>query len=81
MNTKSENQTGIGTGYLVIQPVKGLRIKGSLSAQQTTITTTTWRDFNNWWFGKTKVQFLLDTAGAISGFLMDDCLYSKEKSG
>jgi CubicO group peptidase (beta-lactamase class C family) len=37
--------------------------------------------FNNWWFGKTKVQFLLDASGAVSGFLMDDNLYKREKSG
>jgi CubicO group peptidase (beta-lactamase class C family) len=37
--------------------------------------------FNNWWFGKTQVQFLLNTDGAVSGFLLDSILYKKEKSG
>ena len=67
MNTKSENQTGIGTGYLVIQPIKGLRIKGSLSAQQTTITTTTWRDFNNWWFGENPENPFTPVKSPIAG--------------
>jgi TonB-linked SusC/RagA family outer membrane protein len=51
-DNKSQNQTGIGSGYLLVQPIVGLKIKGSVSAQQTTITNNGWRDFDNWWFGE-----------------------------
>jgi TonB-dependent SusC/RagA subfamily outer membrane receptor len=51
-DNKSENQTAMGSGYLLVQPIAGLKIKGSVSAQQTTITNTGWRDFDNWWFGE-----------------------------
>jgi TonB-dependent starch-binding outer membrane protein SusC len=66
-DSKSENQTGMGSGYLQINPVKGLRIKGSLSAQQTTITTTTWRDFNNWWFGENPENPFTPVRSPIAG--------------
>ncbi|MEO6328271.1 MAG: TonB-dependent receptor [Ginsengibacter sp.] len=52
-DNKNQNQTAIGSAYLQFQPLAGLRLKGSISGQQTTITTTGWRDFNNWWFGET----------------------------
>ncbi|MEO8764006.1 MAG: TonB-dependent receptor [Ginsengibacter sp.] len=52
-DNKSRNQAAIGSGYLQFQPITGLRIKGSISGQQTTITNDNWRDFNNWWFGET----------------------------
>ncbi|MEO5892162.1 MAG: TonB-dependent receptor [Ferruginibacter sp.] len=51
-DNNSENQTGMGSGYLQVQPIAGLRLKASISAQQTTITTKGWRDFDNWWFGE-----------------------------
>lgn len=73
-DNKSENQTGIGSGYLQVQPIKGLKIKGSISAQQTTIANTGWRDFDNWWFGENpgnpfssvKVKIPGTTPGIIS---------------
>lgn len=46
------DQTGIGNGYITIQPIAGLRIKGNISAQQTTITNKTWAPFDAWWFGE-----------------------------
>jgi hypothetical protein len=42
----------LAAGYLQLQPIEGLRIKGTISAQQTTITNSGWRDFDNWWFGE-----------------------------
>ncbi|MEJ7588230.1 MAG: TonB-dependent receptor [Ferruginibacter sp.] len=52
-DNKNRTQAGIGSGYLQFQPIPGLRLKASLSAQQTSITTTGWTDYNNWWFGET----------------------------
>ena len=73
-DNRNENQTGIGSGFLQFQPITGLRLKGTISAQQTTITTTGWRDFNNWWFGENpenpfssvKVKIAGTTPGIIS---------------
>ena len=50
---KSRNQTGLGTGYIQFQPITGLRIKATISGQQTTIVNDNWTDFDNWWFGET----------------------------
>lgn len=44
------DQTGLGTGYIQIQPLHGLKIKGTVSVQQTSITTDSWLDFDRWWF-------------------------------
>lgn len=52
-DNKSQNQTGIGSGYIQFQPITGLKFRGSLSAQQVTITNTNWSDFDNWWFAET----------------------------
>lgn len=49
---KSENQTGIGSGYIQFQPIAGLRIKASANGQQTTITDRKWTAFDNWYFGE-----------------------------
>ena len=38
-------------------------------------------EFENWWLGKVQVQFVLNTDGSVSGFLLDGDLYNKEKSG
>jgi CubicO group peptidase (beta-lactamase class C family) len=34
--------------------------------------------FNNWWMGKSFVQFLLDKSGKVSGLLVDDIAYTRE---
>ncbi|MEP7374672.1 MAG: TonB-dependent receptor [Chitinophagaceae bacterium] len=73
-DNKSENQTGLGSGYLQVQPIAGLRIKGTINAQQTTISNTGWRDFDNWWFGENpenpfssvKVKIAGTTPGIVS---------------
>ena len=46
------NQTMVGIGHLQVQPIPGLRIKGSFSGQQTTITGKSWDHFDRWWFGE-----------------------------
>lgn len=51
-DSKIDNQTFIGTGYIQLQPIPGLRLKGSINGQQTTIDSKQWNDFNRWWFGE-----------------------------
>jgi TonB-linked SusC/RagA family outer membrane protein len=46
------NQTGVGIGYIQIQPIPGLRIKGTFSGQQTSIDGKSWENFDRWWFGE-----------------------------
>lgn len=46
------NQTGVGIGYIQVQPIPGLRIKGSFSGQQTSIDGKSWEAFDRWWFGE-----------------------------
>jgi TonB-dependent starch-binding outer membrane protein SusC len=48
----NQNQTGLGTAYLQITPINGLKIKGTYSAQQSQIRTRNYRNFDNWWFGE-----------------------------
>ena len=36
--------------------------------------------YNDWWVGKSNVQFLLDNNGAVTGFSLDGILYQKEKT-
>ncbi len=50
---KYKNQTAIGSGYLQIQPIAGLKIKGTFSGQQYAIDGNDYTDFNNWEFGQT----------------------------
>ena len=52
-DNKSRNQAAIGSGFIQFQPIEGLTLKGSVSAQQTSIITDSWRDFNNWYFNET----------------------------
>jgi TonB-linked SusC/RagA family outer membrane protein len=50
---KYKNQTAIGSGYLQIQPIAGLKIKGTFSGQQYAIDGNDYTDFNNWEYGQT----------------------------
>ena len=34
--------------------------------------------YNNWWWGKSFVQFTMDKMGKVSGVLIDDVLYAKD---
>ncbi|MEO6719438.1 MAG: TonB-dependent receptor [Ferruginibacter sp.] len=52
-DNKNQTQAAIGSGYLQFQPIEGLRIKGSVSGQQTTITTDNYAAYANWLFGET----------------------------
>jgi TonB-linked SusC/RagA family outer membrane protein len=47
-----QNQTALGSGYIQLQPVAGLKIKGTLNGQQTNIFNKNYVNFDNWWFGE-----------------------------
>jgi TonB-linked SusC/RagA family outer membrane protein len=47
-----QNQTAIGSAYVQIQPISGLKIKGTLNGQQTNIFNKNYVNFDNWWFGE-----------------------------
>jgi TonB-linked SusC/RagA family outer membrane protein len=44
------NQTALGSAYLQIQPIENLKIKGTVSAQQSAISIKSWQAFDQWWF-------------------------------
>ena len=44
------NQTGLGTAYLQVQPVKGLKLRGTIAAQQSSLSEKSWLAFDQWWF-------------------------------
>ncbi|HEY4208118.1 MAG TPA: SusC/RagA family TonB-linked outer membrane protein, partial [Puia sp.] len=47
---KYVNQSAIGSGYIQVQPLPGLKIKGTFSAQQYTLNNTNYIDYDNWEF-------------------------------
>jgi len=49
---KYVNQSAIGSGFIQVQPIPGLKIKGTFSAQQYTLNNTNYIDFDNWEFGE-----------------------------
>lgn len=67
------DQTGLGTGYLQVQPLAGLRIKGTISVQQTSISSESWQDFDRWFFmenpGNPYTNVVNPVAGTKPGFV------------
>ena len=49
----TNNQSAIGNVFVQIQPVEGLRIKGSYSGQIFNIESKGYTDFDNWQYGET----------------------------
>jgi len=47
---KTTDMSGFGTGYLQVQPIPGLKIKGTFSGQRTSIDNKRWDAFDSWWF-------------------------------
>ncbi|HVY74828.1 MAG TPA: TonB-dependent receptor [Puia sp.] len=47
------HQTALGSGYVQVEPISGLKIRGTLSAQQLLITNRSFTSFDNWEFGET----------------------------
>ncbi len=65
--SRAIDQTGIGSGYIQIQPIEGLKIKGTLSVQQTSITGNSWRSFDAWWFGETPENPFTNVVDPVEG--------------
>ena len=54
MNTNThDNQSVIGTAYVQVQPITGLKIKGSYSGSQFQVTQAYYSAFDSWQFGET----------------------------
>ena len=66
-DNKNRTQAAIGSGYLQFQPITGLRIKGSVSGQQTSIVTDNYSSFNNWYFGETPANPFANVKAPIAG--------------
>jgi len=47
------HQTLLGSGYVQLQPIRGLKIRGTLSGEQLTISNNSFTSFDNWQFGET----------------------------
>ncbi|MHA4811074.1 SusC/RagA family TonB-linked outer membrane protein, partial [Flavitalea flava] len=48
-----KSQSAIGTGYIQVQPLPGLKFKATFSGQQYTVTNNTYSAFDNWQFQET----------------------------
>ncbi|HEX2535117.1 MAG TPA: SusC/RagA family TonB-linked outer membrane protein [Chitinophagaceae bacterium] len=57
----------MGSAFLQLQPVTGLRIKGSVSGQQLNIAGRGWRSFDNWWFGENPQNPFNGTVDPVAG--------------
>jgi TonB-linked SusC/RagA family outer membrane protein len=66
-DSKAVDQTGLGTGYIQLQPITGLKIKGTFSAQQTTLNGNSWRGFDSWWFGENPASPFDEVTNPIAG--------------
>lgn len=56
------NQSAIGTAYIQIQPIEGLKIKGTFSGTQFMVTQSDYSAFDSWQFGE-------NPASPYSGFV------------
>jgi TonB-dependent starch-binding outer membrane protein SusC len=64
---KKIDQTGLGTAYIQLQPIQGLRIKGTFSAQQTTLNQKSWQAFDRWWFGENPGNPFASVVNPVAG--------------
>jgi TonB-linked SusC/RagA family outer membrane protein len=64
-----KNQSAIGSGFVTLQPLPGLKIKGTLSGQQYTINNTGYTGFDNWQYGQTPTNpySAVPNGGAVAG--------------
>jgi TonB-dependent starch-binding outer membrane protein SusC len=65
--SRDGHQTIIGSGYFQVQPIPGLKIKGSFSGQQLTIATNSWIGFDRWWFGETPANPYSGVKNPVAG--------------
>lgn len=66
-NNVYNNQTVLGSGYVQLQPIPGLKIKGTLSGQQYTINQKEIFDFDNWEYGQTPTNPYSGVPNASAG--------------
>ena len=52
-SSPTTHQTALGSGYIQLQPVAGLKIRGTLSGQELMLTTNGFISFDAWQFGQT----------------------------
>lgn len=63
----TNNQSAIGNAFIQIQPIEGLRIKGSFSGQTYNLESKGYTDFDNWQYGETPANPFQAAARPIAG--------------
>lgn len=66
-SSPTTHQTIFGSGYVQLQPVAGLKIRGTVSGQQLTLTTNGFISFDNWQFGETPGNPYAGVKNPVSG--------------
>lgn len=66
-DNKSVNQTALGTAYVQLQPVRGLKLKATFSAQQTNLSVKSWQGFDRWWFQENPSNPFNGTVNPVAG--------------
>lgn len=61
------NQSAIGSGYIQIQPLIGLKLKGTFSGQQYSISNRNYIDFDNWQYGENTTNPFAGVPNAQAG--------------
>lgn len=63
----TKHQTAFGSGYVQVQPITGLKIRGTVSGQQLTITSNGFISFDAWQFGETPANPYSGVKNPVSG--------------
>ena len=66
-NRVYDNQTILGSGYVQLQPIPGLKLKGTLSGQQYTINEKEYIDFDAWEYSQTPTNPYSGVPNAAAG--------------
>lgn len=66
-NNPRKHQTAFGSGYIQIQPITGLKIRGTVSGQQLSIISNGFISFDNWQFGETPGNPYSGVKNPVSG--------------
>jgi TonB-linked SusC/RagA family outer membrane protein len=64
---QTKHQTIFGSGYIQIQPVTGLKIRGTISGQQLNLITNHFTSFDAWQFGETPGNPYSGVKNPVSG--------------
>jgi TonB-linked SusC/RagA family outer membrane protein len=70
------NQTALGSAYVQVQPLPGLKIKGTLSGQQYVINDKNYIGFDNWEYGQTPTNPYSGVPNATAGTTPNSLLLS-----